>query len=105
MALAVPRSAELIVAEVAVLKSGAAYLPVDTDYPADRIAYMLTDASPVCTVTAAECADQLPDGTVHIVLDAPGTIAELSARPAHAPDVRPAVTDAAYVIYTSGSTE
>ncbi|WP_405719246.1 non-ribosomal peptide synthase/polyketide synthase [Streptomyces sp. NBC_01537] len=104
VALAVPRSAELIVAEVAVLKSGAAYLPVDTDYPSDRIAYMLADASPVCTVTAAECADQLPDGTEHIVLDAPGTVAELAARPAHAPDVRPAVTDAAYVIYTSGST-
>ncbi|MFD6304383.1 amino acid adenylation domain-containing protein, partial [Streptomyces sp. NPDC060223] len=108
VALAVPRSAELIVAEVAVLKSGAAYLPVDTDYPADRIAYMLADATPVCLVTTSDVAADLPPdaGTDRLVLDDPATVAELAARPADDPELRGllSVANAAYVIYTSGST-
>ncbi|MFF3886347.1 non-ribosomal peptide synthase/polyketide synthase [Streptomyces sp. NPDC001914] len=110
VALAVPRSAELIVAEVAVLKAGAAYLPVDTDYPADRVSYMLADASPVCLITTAEVAGDIPPcpGTDVLVLDAPGTRSELAASPVHdpgEPDRGPlAVAGAAYVIYTSGST-
>ncbi|MFJ6567450.1 non-ribosomal peptide synthase/polyketide synthase [Streptomyces sp. NPDC091292] len=106
VALAVPRSADMIVAEVAVLKAGAAYLPVDTDYPADRIAYMLADARPVCLVTTAEFAPDLPPGTDVLVLDAPDTVAELAAHPAHDPSAAAGLTvaHAAYVIYTSGST-
>ncbi|MER5793880.1 non-ribosomal peptide synthase/polyketide synthase [Streptomyces sp. NPDC001980] len=106
VALAVPRSADMIVAEVAVLKTGAAYLPVDTDYPADRIAYMLDDARPVCLVTTAEMVPDLPPGPAPLVLDAPETVAELAAHPAHDPAIADALTvaHAAYVIYTSGST-
>ncbi|MDX3071016.1 non-ribosomal peptide synthase/polyketide synthase [Streptomyces sp. MI02-7b] len=106
VALAVPRSAELIVAEVAVLKAGAAYLPVDTDYPADRVAYMLADAAPVCLVTTSEVAGELPDGVPALVLDDPATEAELDALPTTGPDLggRLTVASAAYVIYTSGST-
>ncbi|MFJ9899223.1 non-ribosomal peptide synthase/polyketide synthase [Streptomyces sp. NPDC091280] len=106
VALAVPRSADMIVAEVAVLKAGAAYLPVDTDYPADRIAYMLADARPVCLVTTAEIAPDLPPGLDPLVLDAPETVAELAARPAQDPGTADELTTAhaAYVIYTSGST-
>ncbi|WP_420312375.1 non-ribosomal peptide synthase/polyketide synthase [Streptomyces sp. YS-B37] len=106
VALAVPRSADMIVAEVAVLKSGAAYLPVDTDYPADRIAYMLADARPVCLVTTAEIAPDLPPDLDPLVLDAPGTLAELAAYPAQGPSTADELTTAhaAYVIYTSGST-
>ncbi|MFF3754670.1 amino acid adenylation domain-containing protein [Streptomyces sp. NPDC002018] len=111
VALALPRSAELIVAEVAVLKSGAAYLPVDLDYPADRIAYMLADAEPVCLVTTAGSADDLPsqDGVARFFLDLPETVAELAGRPAHDPTDADrggalSVLNAAYVIYTSGST-
>ncbi|MCX4767683.1 non-ribosomal peptide synthase/polyketide synthase [Streptomyces sp. NBC_01275] len=110
VALAVPRSADMIVAEVAVLKAGAAYLPVDTDYPADRIAYMLADARPVCLVTTAEIASDLPPdllpGADPLVLDAPDTGAELAAHPAQDPSVAAELTvaHAAYVIYTSGST-
>ncbi|MFJ2194282.1 amino acid adenylation domain-containing protein, partial [Kitasatospora sp. NPDC087861] len=85
VALSLPRTEELVVAVLGVLKSGAGYLPVDPAYPADRIAHMIEDARPVLTVT-------------------PEVIAE-SAR--YAPEnpgvpVRPA--DIAYVIYTSGST-
>ncbi|WP_155344436.1 non-ribosomal peptide synthase/polyketide synthase [Acrocarpospora pleiomorpha] len=110
VALAVPRSAELIVAEVAVLKSGAAYLPLDTDYPADRIAYMLGDATPTCLVTTADMAGELPcvDGLPVLVLDAPESLRELENRPSHDPaeaDRGPLrAGNAAYVIYTSGST-
>jgi non-ribosomal peptide synthetase component F len=45
--LSLPRSVEMIVAEVAVLKAGGAYLPLDPDYPAERIAFMVADAAPV----------------------------------------------------------
>ncbi|MFJ1598144.1 amino acid adenylation domain-containing protein [Streptomyces sp. NPDC088261] len=115
VALALPRSADLIVAEVAVLKSGAAYLPVDRDYPADRIAYMLADARPVCLVTTAD-AELLPqdaqdpaDGIATLLLDLPETAEELAGRPAHDPTDTDrggelTVLNAAYVIYTSGST-
>ncbi|MEU4088377.1 amino acid adenylation domain-containing protein, partial [Streptomyces aureus] len=110
VALAVPRSADLITAEVAVLKAGAAYLPVDIDYPADRISYMLADAAPVCLITTAEIAADIPacPGTDVVILDAPDTMLELAASPVHdpgAPDRGPlSVSGAAYVIYTSGST-
>ncbi|MBK3634961.1 amino acid adenylation domain-containing protein, partial [Streptomyces sp. MBT97] len=106
VALAVPRSADMIVAEVAVLKAGAAYLPVDTDYPADRIAYMLADARPVCLVTTADTVADLPPDTRPLVLDDPDTIAELAAHPPHDPAAAAGLTPAhaAYVIYTSGST-
>ncbi|MEO3860228.1 non-ribosomal peptide synthase/polyketide synthase [Acrocarpospora sp. B8E8] len=120
--LAVPRSAELIVAQVAVLKSGAAYLPLDTDYPPDRIAYMLGDAAPTCLVTTTDMVDDIPrgdglpreDGPSHVgglpvlVLDTPETVRELAGHPCHDPTEadrgRLDVRNAAYVIYTSGST-
>ncbi|MFC1433676.1 non-ribosomal peptide synthase/polyketide synthase [Streptacidiphilus sp. N1-3] len=116
VALALPRSVELIVAEVAVLKSGAAYLPVDADYPADRIAHMLADAAPICLVgttdtaahTAAHTAAGPDTGPALLLLDTPETAAELASGPSHDPteaDRGPlAVANAAYVIYTSGST-
>ncbi|MFB7270063.1 amino acid adenylation domain-containing protein [Streptomyces sp. NPDC056244] len=111
VALALPRSAEMIVAQVAVLKSGAAYLPVDLDYPGDRIAYMLADAGPVCLVTTAGSLDGLPaeDAVPRFVLDVLETAAELAGRPAHDPTDADrggalSVLNAAYVIYTSGST-
>ncbi|MGP3966626.1 amino acid adenylation domain-containing protein [Streptomyces sp. 6N223] len=100
VALAVPRSAELIVAEVAILKSGAAYLPLDTDYPPERLAYMLDDAAPACLVTTADSGIAADVPT--LLLDDP----ELTdGRPSHDPDRAGLRTaHAAYVIYTSGST-
>ncbi|MFD0313291.1 amino acid adenylation domain-containing protein [Streptomyces flavalbus] len=111
VALSLPRSADLIVTEVAVLKSGAAYLPIDHDYPADRIAYLLGDARPVCLVTTEETARDLPDAAAPdlLPLDSPATGVELASRPAHDPTDADrgaplTVLNAAYVIYTSGST-
>ena len=70
VALAIPRSVELIIGLLAVLKAGAAYLPVDPDYPADRIAYMLGDAAPVLLLTTPAAAASLPADVPRLVLEA-----------------------------------
>ncbi|GHH94977.1 non-ribosomal peptide synthetase [Streptomyces capillispiralis] len=111
VAVAVPRSAALTVSLLAALKTGAAYLPVETDYPAERIAYVLGDARPAVLVTTSAALRALPEavkGTVRslIVLDDLGTDWELTAVTAE--EVRalpgPLPESPAYVIYTSGST-
>ncbi|GJF34550.1 hypothetical protein KNE206_72500 [Kitasatospora sp. NE20-6] len=103
--VAVPRSAGLMVALLGVLKSGAAYLPLDADYPAERLAYMVEDAAPVRVVTVPALVDRLPAGAPVLLLDGQdgqngrdGQDAPGAALPAVAPD------HAAYLIYTSGST-
>ncbi|MGC4813703.1 amino acid adenylation domain-containing protein [Micromonospora sp. DT228] len=105
--LAVPRSVDMIVAELAVLKAGGAYLPLDPADPAERLAYLLGDARPVCLVTTSEVADRLPraDDVPRLLLDAPEVTAELANASTDDPE-RPGlrVEHAAYVIYTSGST-
>ncbi|MEU5365834.1 amino acid adenylation domain-containing protein [Streptomyces sp. NPDC005925] len=106
VALALPRSAELAVAVLAVHKAGAAYLPVDPEYPAERIAYMFEDARPGVVLTTSAIAGSLPDvGQVRIVLDDPETRARVEAAPGdRAPAVALSVDHPAYLIYTSGST-
>lgn len=99
--VALPRSTDMVVALLAVLKTGAAYLPLDPAYPAARLAYLIEDAAPVSIVTTAGV--ELPrgqEGIARILLSdlAPGA----GALPLGAPAVHP--DSAAYVIYTSGST-
>ncbi|MGW7438729.1 amino acid adenylation domain-containing protein, partial [Streptomyces sp. NPDC054849] len=101
VALALPRSAESIVAVLAVLKAGAAFLPLDADYPRDRIAHMLADARPAAVLTGAGWPlPEVLDGLT--VLDADERT--WAGHPADAPPVRVDPSTAAYVIYTSGST-
>ncbi|MDA5286841.1 amino acid adenylation domain-containing protein, partial [Streptomyces sp. Isolate_45] len=100
--LAVPRSADAVVAVLAVLKAGGAYLPLDLDHPAERLAHMLRDASPVCVVTTRAVAARVP-GVPAVVLDDPATVARLAAA-VPGPDAVTGPEQAAYVIYTSGST-
>ncbi|HET9255793.1 MAG TPA: condensation domain-containing protein, partial [Pseudonocardiaceae bacterium] len=67
VALVLPRSLELVVAQLAVVSAGGAFLPVDPDYPAERIAFMLADASPVVTLTREDPVpdlDAIPDDPV-----------------------------------------
>ncbi|MFJ7205933.1 amino acid adenylation domain-containing protein [Streptomyces sp. NPDC098789] len=110
VAVAVERSAELVVTLLAVLKSGAAYVPVDPAHPRERIRYVLADSAPRLVVTTAAVASGLPDtGVEHVLLDAPATVAALALRPVADPvdAVRTAPLtreNPAYVIYTSGST-
>ncbi|CAM5350242.1 hypothetical protein GCM10010329_40960 [Streptomyces spiroverticillatus] len=98
-AVAVPRSLDLVVSLLAVLKAGGAYLPLDPDYPADRLAYMLADAEPACVI--ADRADRVPASGVPVVaLTGLDTTSYTTENPA--PGLTP--QDRAYVIYTSGST-
>ncbi|MFC7728919.1 amino acid adenylation domain-containing protein [Actinomadura keratinilytica] len=101
--LALPRDVDLVVAALAVLKTGAAYLPIDPAYPADRIAFMLDDAAPACVVTTS--ATTLPEGAPRVELDALDLAEYSDADVTDADRVRPLRPgNAAYVIYTSGST-
>ncbi|MER7757361.1 non-ribosomal peptide synthase/polyketide synthase, partial [Kitasatospora sp. NPDC097643] len=106
VAVALPRSAELVVAILAVLKTGAAYVPVDPEYPAARIGYLLDDARPALVVTDSRSGDRLPDGgpVDRLVLDDPATAALVAGCPAADPMVAVDPGHPAYVIYTSGST-
>ncbi|MBN6039792.1 non-ribosomal peptide synthase/polyketide synthase [Amycolatopsis sp. 195334CR] len=88
----VPRGVSLVVALLAVMRAGGAYVPIDPDYPVDRLEFMLADSGAVAVV-----ADELPfSADVPVIgVDAPDAEATL---PVVVPD------QAAYVIYTSGST-
>ncbi|NEW52222.1 amino acid adenylation domain-containing protein [Nocardia cyriacigeorgica] len=112
VAVALPRSVELVVALLAVVKAGGGYLPIDPAYPADRIEYVLDDARPICAVTSA--TTELARGwfggpVIDIALTDPadpanrdhGGCAPVTDADRRAP-LDPAAT--AYVIYTSGST-
>ncbi|MGW2424548.1 amino acid adenylation domain-containing protein [Streptomyces sp. NPDC001709] len=72
VAIALPRSAGLVVALLAVLKSGAAYLPLDPDHPADRTRFVLTDATPVLLLTDSATAAGLPIGSASAGVTAAG---------------------------------
>ncbi len=101
--VALPRSAELVIALMAVLKAGGTYVPLDPDYPADRVAYMLDDSQAKVLLTQQALLAQLPSSEAHVVLVEAGG----EAFAAQAPDNLPARADSAnlaYVIYTSGST-
>src|SRR5690606_2375619 len=106
---AFPRSYEIVLAFWAVAKAGGAHLPVDPNYPQDRMRHMLSDSAAVVGLTDSEFADRLPGDVPWLRLDDPEFRAELAAQPTDR------VTDAerrtplmmwhpAYVIYTSGST-
>ncbi|SDD31921.1 nonribosomal peptide synthetase DhbF [Paracidovorax valerianellae] len=106
VALALPRSLDLMVALLAILKTGAAYLPVDPDFPPDRIAFMLGDAQPVCLITTQALAPSLPTALFLVILDGFETLSQLAqfaeTRPQPLSELHTA--QPAYVIYTSGST-
>jgi len=109
VAIALPRSLEMISSLLGILKAGAAYVPLDPDYPAERLALMLEDAHPKCVMTTAAIGSQLPGTVPQFYLDQAESIARLESLPGVNPDdairLRPLVPKgAAYVIYTSGST-
>jgi len=98
--LCVMRSAEMVIAALAIMTRGAAYLPLDPTHPAARLTAIVEDADPVAIVTQAALAPQLPGWGKPVVL------CDAGAEPPHLRLVDEAVDpDAlAYVMYTSGST-
>ncbi|MCX4679849.1 amino acid adenylation domain-containing protein [Streptomyces sp. NBC_01433] len=107
VAVALPRTPDLVVSLLAVMKTGAAYLPLDADHPQDRIAYMLSDAGARTVITVRELAGELPpaqDGVAHVLLDDPATADTRAALDGSDTGLPVAPDQAAYVIYTSGST-
>ena len=108
VALAIPRSLDAVVALFAVLRAGAAYLPLELDYPDDRLTVMLDDAAPACVLTTAAAArriaDVAPPTCAVVVLDDVVTAAECAAARSDWDDRSTGLDEPAYVIYTSGST-
>ncbi|MFF5448562.1 amino acid adenylation domain-containing protein [Streptomyces sp. NPDC012888] len=118
--ICLPRSAELVVAVLAVLRAGAAYVPLDPDHPAERLAQLADSAPAPLTLTTAALAGHFPGtGALTVDLDAPvapvaaaaGAASPAGATPAGATRAvppaagpQPGPDDLAYVIHTSGST-
>ncbi|WP_063055529.1 non-ribosomal peptide synthetase [Nocardia salmonicida] len=109
VALSIPRSAESVLATIAVARTGAPFVPIDPTYPDDRIEHMIDDSGVVTGLTVTQVHKSLPDKVDWLALDAEATVADLAAQ-----DATP-ITDAeriaaigldqvAYIIYTSGST-
>ncbi|MGW3464113.1 amino acid adenylation domain-containing protein, partial [Streptomyces olivaceoviridis] len=109
VALALPRSLDLIVAAHAVAKAGAAYTPVDPEDPAERIARVCEDAAVALAISTTGHRDRLPAALPALLLDDPDTASALADRPDTDPADRdrtaPLLPDhPAYVMFTSGST-
>jgi amino acid adenylation domain-containing protein/thioester reductase-like protein/non-ribosomal peptide synthase protein (TIGR01720 family) len=102
VALLFARSAEAIVAMLAVWKTGAAYLPMDPALPAARIGFMLDDAAPFAAITTADLAGRL-DGRDLLVIDVGDIATAIDTQPSTAL-AAPAPDDIAYILYTSGTT-
>jgi amino acid adenylation domain-containing protein len=102
--ICIERSLEMVISLLGILKAGGAYLPLDPSYPAERLAYMLEDAQPLCVLIAGNAGDVLPSGTALLRLDEGKTQQQLQKQ-SHEnplPELKP--EHPAYVIYTSGST-
>ncbi|HEX8241937.1 MAG TPA: amino acid adenylation domain-containing protein, partial [Longimicrobium sp.] len=103
VAVCMERTPELIAALLAVHKAGGGYVPIDPNYPAERIAYMLADSGAPVLLTHARIAERLPShdaATVHVDADWP----QIARESAENPDVAVDPRNLAYAIYTSGST-
>lgn len=101
VAVAMPRSLDLVVSLLAVLKAGGAYVPIDPSYPAARIKYMLTDSAAPILLTQSQLG-LVHDGVRVVAIDRLGET--LAAQPVQNPQSGTAPDNLAYVIYTSGST-
>ncbi len=109
VAVAIPRSVHSVLAVWAVAKTGAGFVPVDPNYPADRVAHMIADSGVGVGLTIAAAGDNLPGATEWLVMDTADSaqlLEEYSAEPISYLDrVRHLYAEhPAYVIYTSGST-
>ena len=101
--LCLDRSVTAVVWALAILKTGAAYLPLDPSYPSERLAFMLSDAQPRVLITRQDVTKQLSAGPWRVIaIDRDDT--EIEGQSIDPPACNITAQDLAYVIYTSGST-
>ncbi len=100
--ICIDRSLEMAIGILGILKSGAAYLPLDPDYPEERLAFMLNDARPSLVITKSDLASHLPQNQKRILLDTDWSA--ITENAGTNLSETPCPNDLAYVIYTSGST-
>ncbi|WP_265569111.1 non-ribosomal peptide synthetase [Streptomyces hygroscopicus] len=98
------RGVDLVVALLAVVKAGGAYLPIDPEYPAERVGFVLSDAGVSLVVSHSAVAEVVPAGVSVVAVDEPSVVEELAGVDGSPLGVGVATGNAAYVIYTSGST-
>ena len=98
------RTPDLIAAMIAVQKCGAAYVPLDPDFPEDRLAYILANSGAVAVLTDGKAARRLDPGPEVENLPFADLKEEASAQPATLPEVAISPDDTSHLIYTSGST-
>ncbi|MFI6041312.1 amino acid adenylation domain-containing protein [Nocardia sp. NPDC051321] len=103
VAISIPRSAESVLAMIAVAKTGAAFVPIDPTYPVDRIEHMIGDSGVVAGVTVAAARKSLPDKVNWLILDDETTARNVREQDASAIGVAMRLDQIAYIIYTSGS--
>src|SRR5205823_1712114 len=101
--LCLARSAQLIVGLLGILKAGGAYLPLDPDYPRERLGFMLADAGARVLITDTASAERLA-GYEGVLVRLDAQAAQIAREPTHAPALDLDPHNPAYVIYTSGST-
>lgn len=100
--ISLDRSADLVVALLAVLKSGAVYIPLDPAFPLNRINYMLADSAAVVLLTSEKYKGQYESSAKELLLE--DILPTLGQYPVTDPDVEVKSTDLIYILYTSGST-
>jgi nonribosomal peptide synthetase DhbF len=104
VAICAQRSTELVAGLLGIMKTGAAYVPLDPDYPAERLRFMLSDSDSALLLTQRHLRDRLPARDV-LLLDDPGEWeAAAQPTPPGSPPRSASPDSCAYVIYTSGST-
>lgn len=103
IALAFERSLNMVIGILAVLKAGGAYLPIDPDYPKDRIQMMLEDSNPPLLLAQKSAISKLPKTLAKVIIFDELSV-DLNNQPDHNPTHINHSNDLAYVIFTSGST-
>ncbi|PYS27789.1 MAG: non-ribosomal peptide synthetase, partial [Acidobacteria bacterium] len=110
VAIAAPRSVEMVVGLIGILKSGAAYLPIDPEYPSDRLALIVGDARPPVILTVSATAARVPRGDWRTLMldryeDLAAGAVNATGNPRDEDRIQPLRPQhPAYIIYTSGST-
>jgi amino acid adenylation domain-containing protein len=102
VAVSLPRSIELVVTLIAIMKCGAAYLPLDPSYPSARLEFMLDDSDTKCLITSKNLLSSLNTNSETLFFE--DVFLELSKHPNTPPNVKVGTDELAYLLYTSGST-